>query len=570
MFPARRSFRLLAALVLASSLHVPTGYAQPDPMLPSGLAGAFLAGNVAVISSDFAEIARNFDQALQADPDNQGFRELAMQGNLLSGNFERAAELARHSAQEGMLSQVSSVILQADAFKRGDFDAVRAAIEDGQLTGPLTDAMAGAWAELGRGSMSDALESFEHVLTERSELAPFALFQKALALALVGDLERASEILTGDSEGPVSLSRRGVVAHMTILSQLGRNDEALALADQMFGGTPDDDIAQMIVALQADETLPFTTITSAQDGMAETYFILSAALVGDRNDWLPLVYGRLTLALRPDHADAILLTAQLMERADQFALADAIYATMPKDHPQHLAARLGRANALFQSGENDAAVEQLQALSAERPDSVLVFSALGDMLRREERYAEAAEAYANAVALIDEIEERHWVLLYTQAIALERVGEWDAAEPIFRQVLEFVPDEPQVLNYLGYSLIEQRRNLDEALDMIERAVEGEPDSGYITDSLGWAYYRLGRYEEAVPVMERAVELLPRDPILNDHLGDVYYAVGRYREARFQWRRALSFGPHADLDMNLVRRKLEIGKDAALKEAEATQ
>ncbi len=570
MFPVRRISRLLTAVGLASFLQIPAVAAQSSPAIPSGLAGAFLAGSVAVTSSDFSQIAQYYDRALRADPANQGFRELAMQGHLLSGNFERAAELAGLARADGALSQVAAVILQADEARGGDFDAVLTALDEGQQTGPLTDAMARAWSELGQGSMSDALESFERVLSERSELAPFALYQKALALALVGDLERAAEILSGEMQGPVSLSRRGVVAHISILSQLGRNDDALVLAEQVFGSTPDDDIAQMVLQLEAGQAVPFTTITSAQDGMAETYFTLASALVGDRNDWLPMVYGRLALALRPDHADAILLTAQLMERANQFALADAIYASMPDDHPQHLAARLGRANALYQSGENEAAIAQLQDLTVERPDSVLVFNALADMLRREERYAEAVEAYASAVALIDEIEERHWVLLYTQAIALERLGDWDAAEPVFRQVLEFVPDEPQVLNYLGYSLIEQRRNLDEALDMIERAVEGEPDSGYITDSLGWAYYRLGRYEEAVPVMERAVELLPRDPILNDHLGDVYYAVGRYREARFQWRRALSFGPHADLDMDLVRRKLEIGKDAALAEVEAEQ
>lgn len=570
MFSVRNSVRLLPVIATVCAMQFMPVQAQSESVIPSGLAGGILAGGAAVNSNSFVEIARYYEQALRADPDQHGLRELAMQGNILSGNFDRAVELAEISAEEGSLSQIGSVILQADAFRRGDFNAVLTALQTGQLTGPLQDAMAGAWAELGRGSMSEALESFERILEEQSELAPFALFQKALALALVGDMERAAEILAGDSEGPVSMSRRGVVAQISILSQLGRTEDALALVDQFFGSTPDDDVAEMVAAIKASESVPFTTITSATDGMAETYFILSSALVGDRNDWLPVIYGRLTLALRPDHGDAILLTAQLMERANQFQLADDIYRMMPAGDPQHLAARLGRANALFQSGETEEAIAQMQALSQERPDSVLVFSALGDMLRREERYAEAVAAYTSALALIEEIEGRHWVLLYMQAIALERLGEWDRAEPVFRQVLEFVPDEPQVLNYLGYSLIEQRRNLDEALDMIKRAVEGEPDSGYITDSLGWAFYRLGRYEEALPVMERAVELMPRDPILNDHLGDVYYAVGRYREARFQWRRALSFGPHADLDMDLVRRKLEIGKDAALKELDAAQ
>lgn len=565
MLHIRRIAKLLALIVLVPLTFVPPAVAQELTRLAPGLAGAFLSGRIAVSDDDFEQIARNYDLALQSDPQNQGFRELAMQGHLLSGNFERAVELAVKASEDGELSQAAAVILQADEFRRGAFDAVSGALADGRRTGPLTDAMAIAWSELGKGSMSDALEAFDRAIEERSELAPFALYQKAMALAYVGDMERAADILTGETDGPVSLSRRGVLAHMTILSQLGRFDDALELADTMFGGTPEDDVAQIIASLQAGEPVPFTTVTSVQDGMAETYFILSAALIGERNDWLPMIYGRLVLALRPDHPDAILLTGQLMERANQFSLADQIYGLMPQDNAQYLGAQLGRANALYQSGQTDAAVERLEALSEVRSDSVLVFSALGDMLRREERYSEAADAYDRAISLIDELEERHWVLIYTRAIALERMGDWDRAEPEFRRTLEFVPEEPQVLNYLGYSLIEQRSNLDEALDMIERAVEGDPDSGYITDSLGWAYYRLGRFEEAVPVMERAVELLPRDAVINDHLGDVYYAVGRTREARFQWRRALSFGPHPDLDMDLVRRKLEIGKDAALEE-----
>jgi len=568
--PSSSFLRIVAIAALCMPTFLQPVAAQDDASLPPGLASAFLTGRVAVASEDFARMAQSYDTALQADPENETFRELAMQGWLLSGEFARAAELAAQAAASGEMTQVAAVILQADEFKRGDYSAVIAALQDGRRSGPLTDAMGVAWAELGKGSMSDAVEAFEAAISERVELAPFALYQKALAHAFVGDMERAAQILSGEDGADVSLSRRGVLAHLTILSQLGRFEQAQALADAVFGGTPDDDVAVLIDALQQETPIAFTTVTSARDGMAEVYFALGSALVGERGDWLPIIYGQLALALRPDHGDAILLTGQLLERVGQYDLADQTYGLMPADNPQYLGAELGRANALYQSGQVDEAVERLVSLSAARADSILVHSSLGDMLRREERFAEAAEAYTRAIDLIDEVEARHWVLLYTRAIAYERTGEWDLAEPEFRRVLEFVPDEPQVLNYLGYSLIEKRRNLDEALDMIERAVAGDPESGYITDSLGWAYYRLGRYEEAVPVMERAVELLPRDPILNDHLGDVYWAVGRKREARFQWRRAISFAPHPDLDVDLVRRKLEIGKEPALEEFDTPQ
>jgi len=567
------SFRAVAPVLAVAVLGIfpaPRIAAQTDALMPGTLAGAYLTGAVAFNDDNFAQIAQSYDLALASDPDNAMFRELALQGHLVSGSFARAVELATAALEAGELSSTGAAVLQADAFLRDDFEAVLSAVEAGRQAGPLNDTVGVAWAEFGRGSMSDALAAFDAAIELHPQVAPFALYHKALALALVGDLEGANALLSSEDAIVVAMSRRGIVARLSVLSQLGLFEEARALAEETFGTTPPEEIAGLIAALADETPVSFTTIASARDGMAEVYFTLALALVGGRDAWAPLIHARLALALRPDLADAILIAGQLLERAGQYALADQIYATMPEQSPEYLSAQLGRANALFQSGQEDAAIESLFALSAARPGSVQVFSALGDMLRRKERHDEAASAYASAIDLIEEIEERHWVLLYTQAIALERMGEWDRAEPVFRRVLEFVPDEPQVLNYLGYSLIEQRRNLDEALDMIERAVEGEPDSGYITDSLGWAYYRLGRYEEAVPVMERAVELLPRDPILNDHLGDVYYAVGRNREARFQWRRALSFGPHPDLDMDLVRRKLEIGKDAALKEAEASQ
>lgn len=551
----------IAKLAMCASLlaSLPFDPAPAQPRSDIGAAGAFLSSRVAVTHSDFEEMAASYDRLLQTDPDNPDFRELSMQGHLLAGNFERAVERAAEITASGSASNVGNLIMQADAFKRSVYDVAIAAIEEGAQTGPLTDPMARAWAELGRGSMSDALAAFDVVIAEREELAPFALYFKALALALVGDLERAETLLTGEAEGPVGLSRRGVVAHISILSQLGRMDDALRLTDAMFGTAPDQDVTDLRAALQEGREIPFETITSARDGMAETYFTLATALPVERGDWLPLIYARLALALRPDHAEAILFTGQLLERAEQYSLANAVYDRMPVDNPQYLAAQLGKANALARSGDVERAIESLRALSRERPGSVLVHSALGDQLRREEEFEQADAAYGRALDLLESVEERHWVLLYTRAITLERLGEWERAEPEFRRVLDFVPDEPQVLNYLGYSLIDKGLNLDEALGMIERAVEAEPDSGYIVDSLGWAYYRLGRYDEAVPVMERAVELMPTDPILNDHLGDVYWAVGREREARFQWRRALSFAPHPDLDVDLVRRKIEDGK-----------
>ena len=208
---------------------------------------------------------------------------------------------------------------------------------------------------------------------------------------------------------------------------------------------------------------------------------------------------------------------------------------------------------------------EVRGLTKTFPDNPGVYSALGDLMRSEERYDEAAPHYDHAVELTEAGGGKaSWVLHYTRGISHERIGNWEQADASFRAALEIEPDQPLVLNYLGYSLVERRENLDEALKMIETAVEQRPEDGYIVDSLAWVYYRLDRFEDAVEPMERAVSLLPDDPIINDHLGDVYWMVGRKREARFQWTRALSFDPE-EKELDRIRRKLEVGLDQVLAE-----
>jgi len=126
-----------------------------------------------------------------------------------------------------------------------------------------------------------------------------------------------------------------------------------------------------------------------------------------------------------------------------------------------------------------------------------------------------------------------------------------------KQALKLYPDQPHVLNYLGYSWIDQHVNLDEGMQMIRRAVEQRPDDGYIVDSLGWAHYRLGNYDEAVKNLERAVELKPDDPTINDHLGDAYAKTGRTLEAQFQWSHARDLKPEPE-DLAKIKQKLATG------------
>ncbi|APZ53071.1 tetratricopeptide repeat protein [Salipiger abyssi] len=548
------------ALALAAGL--------AGPVAANSLSGGYLAARQASFLGDFKAAADYYGRAIAFDPGNPELMERATLANLSLGDIEHAVELADRLTEQGIQSQIGHMAQVADLSQREDYDALLKRIDDKKAIGPLVDGLAGAWAELGRGDMSAALVAFDKVGEEKG-FAAFAAYHKAMALASVGDFEGAETIFAGRQAGSMQLTRRAIMARSEILSQLDRQDQAVAMIEEGFPQPRDPGLEEMRQALVEGERLPFTYVTSAKDGIAEVFYTLAGALANEANDDFTLLYSRIAEYLRPDHAGAILLSASLLESLGQYDLAVATYKRVPRDDPSYHAAELGRAEALRSADKVDAAVEVLEQLADTHGDQATVQSALGDMMRQLERYDEAVAAYDAALESFDGTHPSQWFLYYARGISKERLKNWDGAEADFREALELNPEQPQVLNYLGYSLVEHQEKLDEALKMIERAVSAQPQSGYIVDSLGWALYRLGRYEEAVVHMERAAELMPVDPVVNDHLGDVYWAVGRDLEAEFQWKRALSFVNWSDasdeIDPERIRHKLRVGLDQVLAE-----
>ncbi|WP_136441762.1 tetratricopeptide repeat protein [Pacificoceanicola onchidii] len=538
------------------------------PALANGVAGDYLAGRQASFSGDFKAAAKYYGRAIQFDRTKPELLERALLANISLGNIEHAANLADVLISNGHRSQLAFMAMVARDAKAENFEAVLSAIAEKRGLGPLADGLGKAWAQLGSGDMSAAIVSFDEVGKVQG-LGPFSVYHKALAFASVGDFESAETLFANESPGGMGLTRRGVMARAEILSQLDRNDEAVALLDTAFGQDLDPGLQSMRAALEAEESLTFTHVPSARDGLAEVFFTLGSALATENNSDLTLVYSRMAEYLRADHVDAILLSAELLDKMEQYDLAVETYARVPSESSAFHAAEMGRAEALRAQDNLEGAAEVLRALSESHPDLPVVHSAYADLMRQMEKFDEAIAGYTRALERFSEITERQWFLYYARGICNERSDNWDAAEADFRKALELSPEQPNVLNYLGYSLVEKKIKLEEALDMIERAVAAQPNSGYIVDSLGWVLYRLGRYEEAVEPMERAAALMPIDPIVNDHLGDVYWAVGRKMEAQFMWKRALSFVDWEDAaeeaDPERIKRKIEAGLDVVLME-----
>ncbi len=539
------------------------------PALADINVGAYLAARQARYDNDFDAAAQYYTRALTRDAANPAILESAAIAFMALGEIERAVPVARQIETQDLQSQVAFMALIADDIAQEEYDAVLDRIEAGRGVGALADGLIKAWVELARGDVDTALGLFDEVSEERG-LKNFALYHKALALASVGDFEAAEAIFSGgNDDAPLQRTRRGARAWAEVLSQLERNDEAIAILDEAFGPNMDPEILALRAELETGMPIAFSLISGPRDGVSEVFYSIGQALLGDMGDDYTLLYARVAEYLNPDHVDAILMSAELLESLERYELATQTYKRVPRDHPAFTAAEMGRAESLRRADKMDAAIEVLEQLSQSHPDLPLVHVAAADLYRQSEDYDRAVAAYDTAIDLLGETQPEHWFVYYARAISHERRGTWDAAEADFRKALELNPEQPQVLNYLGYSLVEKQSKLDEALGMIERAVEAQPDSGYIVDSLGWVLYRLGRYQESIGHMERAAELMPVDPVVNDHLGDVLWAVGRKIEAQFQWRRALSFvdkdNPSPDVDPDRMRRKLEVGLDKVLAE-----
>ncbi|MEQ6248879.1 tetratricopeptide repeat protein [Sulfitobacter sp. HNIBRBA3233] len=561
----RRILTTVSAMALGLAMILPA----PRGADASSLAGAYLAGRSAALQHDYAKAAEYYSAALARDPGNLELMESAALAYLALGKIQQALPFARSIVREGQDSQAARMVITAGMADEGLYAALAEREVQTDGISPWVDGLVRAWALIGADQVDAGLAAFDTISRE-SGMEGIVSYHKALALGTLGRYDAAQALFDSGAVAGAARTRRGVLAQVEILSQLGRNEDARNVIGNTFGGSSDPELDAIIAALDAGETLPFTQAPTARAGLAEVFYTFAALLRAEQaSEYYTLLYARVARHLRPDHVDALLLSAELLEDLGQHTLAIEEYRAVSADDPAYHVAELGRAAALRQLDKTDQAVEVLQQLTRSHGDLAVVHSTLGDTLRARDEDEAAIAAYTTALELTPEGDERAWFLHFSRGIAESRSGDTVAAEEDFRAALAINPDQPQVLNYLGYSLVEEQRKLDEALDMIERAVAASPQSGYIVDSLGWVYYRLGRYEEAVEQMERAVELEAVDPVVNDHLGDVYWAVGREREARFQWKRALSFVKYGQTDTEAepdrIRRKLEVGLDQVLQE-----
>lgn len=528
--------------------------------------GSYLAGKHAEATNDFAAAADFYSRLLEADPKNRSLLSRTLLLTLSDGRTKEATQLAERLLKTDPDNSMARMTLAVAAAGAGRYDTAETHFRKLPRQG-LTDIivpMALAWARFGQGKKDEAIKS----LLEEKEKHGYKTFYDlhlAMMYDLKGDAAKAEESFKEASGASARPPARLIAAFASFYSRQGKTPEAIDQIETYLRNNPRSDLLQELKRQLAAGKKLDPTITSGRDGMAEAIFDLASVFFRENAHNRALIYGRLALMARPNLDIALMLVAEVQASHERYAEAAAVLKQIDKDSPLDWSARLRLAETLERLERPDAAVKELEKLASERKASPDPLIQMGDTLRQKEEFKEAVKAYDRAFERVEKLGEssakHRWTLYYSRGIALERAKLWERAEKDFLKALELEPDQPYVLNYLGYSWVEKGLNLDKARGMIEKAVAQRPDDGYIVDSLGWVLYRLGKFGEAVEPLEKAVELRPHDPVINDHLGDAYWRVGRFHEARYQWSRALSLKPDKEL-IPAIEKKLKRGLEAA--------
>ena len=524
--------------------------------------GGYLAGRHALSTKDFDAASTYLSRAIEDDIENPELLNGLISVQVSLGDIGAAKISSDNLDLLGVQTQLSNMVKIAIQLRNRDFNNAKQQIENEQGINPLLDKIVTGWAFADQGNFEDAETIFDEI-GKGSSLAQFSQMQKASMLAAYGRYESALNTIGNLEKNSNRISIDARALKVQLLLKLDNKEEATEYFSKIFGDGVNSDAANLRMQVEDHpNAYSIEESLSLESGIAYAFYAIADILKDDADPNTALLYVRLAQYLNENSQKAILLAADLLEQMGQYDLAVAEYAKISPSSSYFLSSELGRVGALRDGGKTEAALEVLYYLSREFSDIGIVHNSLGDFLRREERYSEAKIAYDRAVDIYRDNNNVSWVVLYARGITHERLQEWDKAESDFRNALTINPDQANVLNYLGYSLIDRGEKLDEAMTMIEKAVSLQPESGYIVDSLAWGLFKLGKYETAIPHMEKAAELMPVDPIVTDHLGDLYWAVGRQLEAKFQWRRALSFDPELK-DATRIREKLRIGLDRVL-------
>lgn len=549
-----RAAALFAALSLAACAST-----SPPPRAHHSTAYAdYLIGRIANMSDDYDIAADRYFAALTRAPRDPALLNGAVVATLATGDVDRARRAARMAPAVGAPGYAHLVrASDALATRRWPQAVQEAERTEGPAAEQLLARMLFVWARTGQGRVDEVTAEFAPLARVHLYGGLFA-YQQAMMLDYAGRDTDALAAYQLASESGLWLPA-GVERHADLLARTGARDRAIALLDT-DANRGNAGLVAALARVQAGGAVASQPLTPAQ-GAAIGLYGMAGVFQQEHDATSSLASLTLSLMLDPGFDGARIAFAQQQNQLGHEALARRMLAQIGNDSPYSGTARILESWVMLDTGDEAGALTLASANAAS--GDVRATRTLADMYRNLGRFDEAEPLYARLI----EQSPGDWRLYFARGAARERLGRWPEAEADFQEALRLSPDQPDVLNYLGYSWVDRGERLQEGLALVQRAVELRPLSGAIIDSLGWAYFRLGDYPRALELLERAVELEPADPTLNDHLGDVYWRVGRRIEARFQWERALGFEPEAP---DTIRAKLENGLPAEPPRRSATR
>jgi tetratricopeptide (TPR) repeat protein len=509
-------------------------------------AGSYLAARHANVERDAAAAALFYRSALRTDPKNNELLDRAFISSLADGDIDEAVKLADRILTMDKANRVARLVVGVRDLKQKKYAAAQLNINQ-SIRGPITDLVAtllSGWASYGAGDAKTGVANIDKLTGPEW----YPIF-KDLHTGMILEAANRDKDAGSRFERAYKLDDSMLRVSDAYARWLSRNKDgaaAAAIYEAFDKKVPRHPLVQEgLRETRAGKKMP-PLVDSAQAGAAEALYGIGATLTRRGGEDLALVYLQLALYLQPNHPLALLSLADLYESVKKPKMAIKVYERMPANSPLKRNAQIQLATNLDAADRSDEAIKLLKGVIAEAPKDIDAVMALGNIERGRKKFADCANTYSLAIDAQPGVTDKNtWVTYYYRGICLERSKQWNKAEADMRKALELQPEQPHVLNYLGYSWIDQGINLDEGMKMIRRAVDQRPDDGYIVDSLGWAFYRIGNYEDAVKHLERAIDLKPEDPTINDHLGDAYWRVGRTLEAKFQWAHARDLKPEPE-------------------------
>lgn len=529
----RRATALFLCLTLIGLGGAALAQLAPLPLKRPSATGGFLAGEEAMRSLDTLRATQLFLQAEEGAWNNHAVVSGTFRAQAADGRIDDAAGTAQHLLELDPNDELAHVVIGTVALKERRYAAAikeLSGMEERSFLG-ITASILRAWALVGEGKFDQSQTALDEL--SKGGLEEFLVYHRAL-MADVADRRDLALKYAERAYKAQPFDVGFVETYVRMLANAARFDEAQTVIRKYT----DEGLGQAaILSLQAgiaNGKRPGKMAANVQAGAAEMFNGIGTVLSRDGTADVAAAFLRLGLYLNSQNGAIAMSLAQLYENHKQYETANAIYKGLGKNSVLNPEAIVRIAQNIDSMGNRKEALRQLHNITVVEPDNLNALSALGDMLRFDKRYAEAEKVYSAALKIVGGNHPRDWRFLYLRGICRERTDNWPAAEADFLKALELNPDHPQVLNYLGYSWIDKGVHLEKALAMIQKAIEWDPSDGYVVDSLGWAYYKLGRIDEAVQTLEQAVQLRSDDAAINDHLGDAYWKAGRRLEARFQW------------------------------------